>query len=125
PSPSEGSSNGASAQTPSHLVAAVNRRRRSEQHMFDINNIVIPYSIAAATRVERLQYKEIITPKWRINEEFTIPPPDHVRRELLSKNIVLKEDVSDNALEIRHAKCEQAERQRILSFFGANQKNQN
>ena len=45
------------------------RRRRSEsQHAFDIDNIVIPYSIASTTRVEKLQYKEILTPKWRIIE---------------------------------------------------------
>ena len=37
------------------------RRRTS----YDIDNIVIPYSMAASTRVERLQYKEILTPKWR------------------------------------------------------------
>ena len=41
---------------------AVLRKRRGEND-YDINNIVIPYSIAAATRVEKLQYKEIVTPK--------------------------------------------------------------
>jgi KAT8 regulatory NSL complex subunit 1 len=30
---------------------------------FDIDNIVIPYSVAASTRVEVLSYKEIPTPK--------------------------------------------------------------
>lgn len=38
------------------------RRRRTES-AFDINNIVIPYSVAASTRVEKLQYKEIMTPR--------------------------------------------------------------
>lgn len=33
---------------------------------YDIDNIVIPYSMAASTRVEKLEYKEIPTPKWRI-----------------------------------------------------------
>lgn len=42
------------------------RRRTS----YDIDNIVIPYSMAATTRVERLQYKEIQTPKWRILAEL-------------------------------------------------------
>lgn len=51
-------------------LSAFNRRRRSEQsNAYDINNIVIPYSIASTTRVERLQYKEIITPEWRVTEE--------------------------------------------------------
>uniref|UniRef100_A0A8C1XRC1 KAT8 regulatory NSL complex subunit 1a n=1 Tax=Cyprinus carpio TaxID=7962 RepID=A0A8C1XRC1_CYPCA len=40
------------------------RRRRGESP-FDINNIVIPMSAAATTRVEKLQYKEILTPRWR------------------------------------------------------------
>ncbi|XP_041938237.1 KAT8 regulatory NSL complex subunit 1 [Alosa sapidissima] len=40
------------------------RRRRGESS-FDINNIVIPMSVAATTRVEKLQYKEILTPRWR------------------------------------------------------------
>ncbi|KAG5832954.1 hypothetical protein ANANG_G00296720 [Anguilla anguilla] len=35
------------------------RRRRGESS-FDINNIVIPMSVAATTRVEKLQYKEIL-----------------------------------------------------------------
>ena len=39
------------------------KKRRGES-AYDINNIVIPYSMAAATRVERLQYKEIITPRY-------------------------------------------------------------
>ena len=38
---------------------------RNSRNSFDIDNIVIPYSMAATTRVERLQYKEIQTPKWR------------------------------------------------------------
>lgn len=37
--------------------------RRNRVNSYDIDNIVIPYSVAASTRVERLQYKEILTPK--------------------------------------------------------------
>ena len=40
-------------------------KKRRMENAFDINNIVIPYSIAAATRVEKPQYKEIATPSWR------------------------------------------------------------
>ena len=39
------------------------QRRHRTVASYDINNIVIPYSIAASTRVEKLQYKEILTPK--------------------------------------------------------------
>uniref|UniRef100_A0A8C2QAU7 KAT8 regulatory NSL complex subunit 1a n=1 Tax=Cyprinus carpio TaxID=7962 RepID=A0A8C2QAU7_CYPCA len=38
-------------------------RRRRGDSPFDINNIVIPMSVAATTRVEKLQYKEILTPR--------------------------------------------------------------
>lgn len=38
-------------------------RRRKEDDSYDIDNIVIPYSMAAVKRVEKLQYKEILTPK--------------------------------------------------------------
>lgn len=44
------------------MKEATLRKRRGES-AFDINNIVIPYSMAASTRVEKLQYKEIVTPK--------------------------------------------------------------
>lgn len=48
------------------------RRRRGESS-FDINNIVIPMSVAATTRVEKLQYKEIVTPNWREVDIFSQP----------------------------------------------------
>lgn len=38
-------------------------KKNSRVNSYDIDNIVIPYSVAAATRVEKLQYKEILTPK--------------------------------------------------------------
>lgn len=152
--------------TPSAAAAMMQRRRRSEQHAFDINNIVIPYSIAAATRVERLQYKEIITPKWRVNTKFSIPPPpqdgvcksngedkdavdsvlpivdtvddghsvSHQADSKVEANSVTEngnqleeeEDISDFAFELRHSKCEEEERARILSYIvglSANTKN--
>uniref|UniRef100_A0A1L8DKG7 Putative kat8 regulatory nsl complex subunit 1 n=1 Tax=Nyssomyia neivai TaxID=330878 RepID=A0A1L8DKG7_9DIPT len=39
---------------------------RRNRNSYDIDNIVIPYSVAAATRVEILPYKEIPTPKWKV-----------------------------------------------------------
>jgi hypothetical protein len=39
-------------------------RRQCSSSVFDINNVVIPYS-ATVSRVEKLEYKEILTPKWR------------------------------------------------------------
>lgn len=39
-------------------------RKRRLESAYDIDNIVIPYSIASATRVVKLEYKEIVTPKY-------------------------------------------------------------
>ena len=49
--------------SPTTFREAVLRRKRGE-NAFDINNIVIPYNIASSTRVEKLQYKEILTPRY-------------------------------------------------------------
>ena len=38
------------------------RKRRGES-AYDINNIVIPHSMASLTRVEKLEYKEIPIPR--------------------------------------------------------------
>lgn len=45
------------------LSGAVRPVRRKRESSYDIDNIVIPYSMAALTRVEKLEYKEILTPK--------------------------------------------------------------
>jgi KAT8 regulatory NSL complex subunit 1 len=116
------------------MSAPLHRRRRSEQHAFDINNIVIPYSIAATTRVEKLQYKEIITPKWRTNEPseessrfFETDIKTDLKSELspdIKPNVSEllcagdgNEDISDTSFALRHAKCEEEERKRILAFM--------
>ncbi|XP_012581946.1 PREDICTED: KAT8 regulatory NSL complex subunit 1 isoform X2 [Condylura cristata] len=82
------------------------RRRRGESS-FDINNIVIPMSVAATTRVEKLQYKEILTPSWREVDLQTLKgSPDEENEEI--------EDLSDAAFAALHAKCEEMERARWL-----------
>ncbi|CAI5790368.1 Hypothetical predicted protein [Podarcis lilfordi] len=82
------------------------RRRRGESS-FDINNIVIPMSVAATTRVEKLQYKEILTPSWRVVDIGGLKVnPDEDNEEI--------EDLSDSAFATLHAKCEESERARWL-----------
>ncbi|XP_062994775.1 KAT8 regulatory NSL complex subunit 1 isoform X2 [Elgaria multicarinata webbii] len=82
------------------------RRRRGESS-FDINNIVIPMSVAATTRVEKLQYKEILTPSWRVVDIGALKVnPDEDNEEI--------EDLSDAAFATLHAKCEEMERARWL-----------
>ncbi|XP_057357569.1 KAT8 regulatory NSL complex subunit 1 isoform X2 [Manis pentadactyla] len=82
------------------------RRRRGESS-FDINNIVIPMSVAATTRVEKLQYKEILTPSWReVDLQSLKGNPEEENEEI--------EDLSDTAFAALHAKCEEMERARWL-----------
>ncbi|XP_053693601.1 uncharacterized protein LOC128741667 [Sabethes cyaneus] len=57
-----------SSPTPNH-----HRNERKSRTSYDIDNIVIPYSIAASNRVELLPYKEIVTPKWRIVDDNDEP----------------------------------------------------
>ncbi|XP_063748460.1 KAT8 regulatory NSL complex subunit 1 isoform X3 [Eleginops maclovinus] len=80
------------------------KRRRGESS-FDINNIVIPMSVAATTRVEKLQYKEILTPRWRSVDIFSQPITDEEdEREV--------EDLTDAAFTLLHQPHEDQERSR-------------
>ncbi|NXM06450.1 KANL1 protein, partial [Tyrannus savana] len=102
---SEGSAPASSASQGSSS-AAQPRRRRGESS-FDINNIVIPMSVAATTRVEKLQYKEILTPSWReVDISALKASPEEDNDEV--------EDLSDSAFAARHGKCEEMERARWL-----------
>lgn len=80
------------------------RRRRGESP-FDINNIVIPMSVAATTRVEKLQYKEILTPRWREVDTLAQPLAEE------DDNISV-EDLSDAMFSKLHQPCEDQERSR-------------
>ncbi|XP_066520268.1 KAT8 regulatory NSL complex subunit 1 isoform X2 [Hoplias malabaricus] len=91
-----------SSQSPSCSMPI--KKKRGE-NSFDINNIVIPMSVAATTRVEKLQYKEIITPSWREVDVFSRPLSDE------DKNVEV-EDLSDAAFAQLHQKCEDQERSR-------------
>lgn len=103
---------GGAVQSRPCTVQDVLRRRRGE-NAFDINNIVIPYSIASATRVERLPYKEILTPKWRVlsDEELNTVLQD------VGDIIEEVEDMSDEAFETRHQVCEEEEKQRFAGLL--------
>ena len=65
---------------PASLSSLLKKKKGS--NAFDINNIVIPYSMASATRVEKLQYKEIPTPSWRVND--VISEGDELKMEVTS-----------------------------------------
>ncbi|KAK7919436.1 hypothetical protein WMY93_010720 [Mugilogobius chulae] len=80
------------------------KRRRGESS-FDINNIVIPMSVAATTRVEKLQYKEILTPSWRMVDIFS----QKITEEEDQREV---EDLSDAAFVQLHQPYEDQERSR-------------
>uniref|UniRef100_A0A8C7EDK5 KAT8 regulatory NSL complex subunit 1 like n=1 Tax=Nothoprocta perdicaria TaxID=30464 RepID=A0A8C7EDK5_NOTPE len=78
------------------------RRRLRSESSYDIDNIVIPMSLVAPSKLEKLQYKEILTPSWRIVEFQPLErsPTDE------------DEDLSDEVFALRHAKYEERERAR-------------
>ncbi|XP_041932872.1 KAT8 regulatory NSL complex subunit 1 [Alosa sapidissima] len=97
------------------------RRRRGESS-FDIDNLVMPVGLAGlGARVQKLQYKEIITPSWReLDDEREVPHPalldstlSHQQEEpqgdAESEEV---EDMSDGSFLSRHAVCENRERGR-------------
>lgn len=101
---------------------SVTKRRRSEQSAYDIDNIVIPFSIAATTRVEILEYKEIVTPSWRIaengshnnvSENNSVADKEAVDVKLEKRDDEEEEDISDEAFKERHSKGETEEKKRF------------
>lgn len=87
------------------------RRRQS----YDIDNIVIPQSVAASTRPQILTYKEIITPKWRVLEMPETRMNNGVSKTNNSNRLSVEsedEDISDTAVQARHTRAETRERSR-------------
>ncbi|XP_060113030.1 KAT8 regulatory NSL complex subunit 1-like protein [Heteronotia binoei] len=91
------SSDGASSQLTS-------RRRLRSESSYDIDNIVIPMSLVAPSKLEKLQYKEILTPSWRTASFVPLPS--------LHEDEGKVEDLSDEAFSSRHAKYEEKEQAR-------------
>ncbi|XP_068101273.1 KAT8 regulatory NSL complex subunit 1-like protein isoform X2 [Hyperolius riggenbachi] len=85
------------------------RRRLRSESSYDIDNIVIPMNLVAPIKLEKLQYKEIITPSWK---ELVYGPLKVSHNEVL-------EDLSDEAYARRHEKDEQREK-RLWSFWHLN-----
>ncbi|ERE84840.1 hypothetical protein H671_2g5661 [Cricetulus griseus] len=80
------------------------RRRLRSESSYDIDNIVIPMSLVAPAKLEKLQYKEILTPRWRM---VVLQPLDEHN---LSKEEI--EDLSDEVFSLRHKKYEEREQAR-------------
>ncbi|NXR42546.1 KAL1L protein, partial [Zosterops hypoxanthus] len=80
------------------------RRRLRSESSYDIDNIVIPMSLVAPSKLEKLQYKEILTPSWRVVELQPLEKSQTDEEEA--------EDLSDKAFSSRHTKYEERERAR-------------
>uniref|UniRef100_A0A8D1CTV4 PEHE domain-containing protein n=1 Tax=Sus scrofa TaxID=9823 RepID=A0A8D1CTV4_PIG len=80
------------------------RRRLRSESSYDIDNIVIPMSLVAPAKLEKLQYKEILTPSWRM---VLLQPLDEYN---LGEEEI--EDLSDEVFSLRHKKYEEREQAR-------------
>ncbi|XP_042678636.1 KAT8 regulatory NSL complex subunit 1-like protein isoform X3 [Centrocercus urophasianus] len=91
---------------PTHSTSSQHnsRRRLRSESSYDIDNIVIPMSLVAPSKLEKLQYKEILTPSWRVVELEPLER-SHVNEEEA-------EDLSDEVFSSRHTKYEERERAR-------------
>ncbi|XP_041343615.1 KAT8 regulatory NSL complex subunit 1-like protein isoform X6 [Pyrgilauda ruficollis] len=91
---------------PTHSTSSQHnsRRRLRSESSYDIDNIVIPMSLVAPSKLEKLQYKEILTPSWRVVELQPLEKSQTDEEEV--------EDLSDKAFSWRHSKYEERERAR-------------
>ncbi|XP_053925462.1 KAT8 regulatory NSL complex subunit 1-like protein isoform X8 [Cuculus canorus] len=91
---------------PAHSTSSQHnsRRRLRSESSYDIDNIVIPMSLVAPSKLEKLQYKEILTPSWRVVELQPLERSQTDEEET--------EDLSDEAFASRHTKYEERERAR-------------
>lgn len=109
----------ASAGLTPFLPPARRKRMTSSTPLFDIDNIVIPYSIASSTRLEKLEYKEILTPSWRqleacMEDGQGSPKPTEMGAQEM---VDMEEDLSDVACARRHNRSELTEKKRFLNFI--------
>ncbi|XP_036110252.1 KAT8 regulatory NSL complex subunit 1-like protein isoform X1 [Molossus molossus] len=80
------------------------RRRLRSESSYDIDNIVIPMSLVAPAKLEKLQYKEILTPSWRM---VVLQPLDEYN---IGEEEI--EDLSDEVFSLRHKNYEAREQAR-------------
>nr|CAI5826328.1 unnamed protein product [Callosobruchus analis] len=100
-----------------HMQTISGYNKRNRVQSYDIDNIVIPYSVAASTRVEKLQYKEILTPKWRIAEQDYDSLFDKANPVRDPSQDSDGEDLSEESVVARHDRCEHEEKKRFLSYL--------
>nr|XP_015212645.1 PREDICTED: KAT8 regulatory NSL complex subunit 1-like isoform X2 [Lepisosteus oculatus] len=110
-------------ESPLSVPPQPSRRRRGESS-FDINNMVMPLGLGGGARVQRLQYKEILTPSWRQLNCIFVPPVGQAapgpgdglasfeRTAGEEEEEEEVEDLSDASFLCRHSASEDKERSR-------------
>ncbi|KAG7234062.1 hypothetical protein INR49_005956, partial [Caranx melampygus] len=86
-------------------------RKRQGESVYNINNIVIPLSLA---KVEKLQYKDILTPRWRVVSTQSLMDSEAEKEEDKAEGQV--EDLSEETFAQRHLALEQREKLRWSSW---------
>lgn len=106
--------------SPTHASANHKHERSLERRSrtsYDIDNIVIPYSVAAATRVELLPYKEIPTPKWRIvdtdAEEENVTEVEQ-KKAIKDKNSSESSETNVNSTNLKNEQTPKAQENSML-----------
>ncbi|XP_060910181.1 KAT8 regulatory NSL complex subunit 1-like protein isoform X1 [Labrus mixtus] len=86
-------------------------RKRQGESVYNINNIVIPMSLS---KVEKLQYKDILTPSWRVVDPSSLPNREEEKDGEIEE--VDAEDLTDEVFVKRHLGLEQREKMRWSSW---------
>ncbi|XP_066497515.1 KAT8 regulatory NSL complex subunit 1-like protein isoform X2 [Hoplias malabaricus] len=89
-------------------------RRRNGESVYNINNIVIPMSLAASTKVEKPQYKDIVTPSWKTVDITSLVKKEEDEESVDELSPV--EVLSDEVFSQRHRSCEYREKLRWGSW---------
>ncbi|GAB0088766.1 KAT8 regulatory NSL complex subunit 1 [Sergentomyia squamirostris] len=89
---------------------------RRNRNSYDIDNIVIPYSVAAATRVEILPYKEIPTPKWKVVNEKDFTGEIESESSQMDANVESEETLGETIAQI-HERSLLDERKKFSTFL--------
>ncbi|XP_068590235.1 KAT8 regulatory NSL complex subunit 1-like protein isoform X2 [Cebidichthys violaceus] len=86
-------------------------RKRQGESVYNIDNIVIPMSLA---KVEKLQYKDILTPSWRENDASSLTNSEAEKKDDNEEEQV--EDLTNEMYALRHLDLEQREKLRWSSW---------
>uniref|UniRef100_H2YRK9 PEHE domain-containing protein n=1 Tax=Ciona savignyi TaxID=51511 RepID=H2YRK9_CIOSA len=90
-------------------MQALMKRKRLADQAYDINNIVIPQHGLTATRIEKLQYKEILTPGWRVSADNEAKSKDDAEET--------EEDLVDSSYQTRHDRYEILEKKKYVAYM--------